>query len=81
MDERTLELLVRDNRLVVDEIELFKAVVKWGTAQCQKHGEQPTGSNVRPRIASMVPYIRFPLMTADELATFVMDTGAYGPWI
>lgn len=48
VDERTLLALVREQALdVADELDLFKAVCKWGIARCQKKGLQPTPSNLR----------------------------------
>lgn len=75
VDERTLLLFVKDHRLDCDEVDLFKAVCKWGIAQCHRKGLQPTAGNLRVVLAPMIPYVRFPTMSVDQLATTVMQLG------
>uniref|UniRef100_A0A1I7ZDB9 BTB domain-containing protein n=1 Tax=Steinernema glaseri TaxID=37863 RepID=A0A1I7ZDB9_9BILA len=66
------ECLVR-NTLRITEIQLFKAVVKWAKAQCEKNGEEPEGAKLREMLGGAINLIRFPLMTMEEFADCIVE--------
>jgi hypothetical protein len=58
LDERTLVAFVREPGLDVEELDLFKAVCKWGIARVQRSGQQPTAANMRQVHARPAPAAR-----------------------
>ncbi|KAK0398386.1 hypothetical protein QR680_002568 [Steinernema hermaphroditum] len=66
------ECLVR-NTLRITEIQLFRAVVRWARSQCQKKGEEPTGTKLREILGGAINLIRFPLMTMEEFADCIVE--------
>ena len=67
-------VIVRDN-LMIEEVALFQAVVRWATKQCEKQGLVADGKVKRRIIGERaIKAIRFPLMTIEEFASVVIDT-------
>ena len=63
--------IVKDEKLSVREVELFKGVIEWGKEQVKR---QP-GKNLKSLVQEYMPFIRFPTMTSQEIATDVSLTG------
>jgi hypothetical protein len=63
LPEEILIQLLMSSRLVVDEVDLFDAVLKWGKA------------NDKTKIPGLMEYIRFPQMTTDDLKKTVKSSG------
>ena len=74
--ERSLvETVVEREVLNVKEVELFKAVDRWGTEQSQRQGITPNGESKRRLLGKgIVRAIRFPLMSQQEFASVVIDS-------
>ncbi|VDK69170.1 unnamed protein product [Litomosoides sigmodontis] len=72
VDRDQLVELLKSNDLVLsissNEFRLWEAVQRWLTAS--SHPER-RGSTASPLLASIIPFIKFPFMTADELTTIV----------
>ena len=74
--ERSLvESVVKREQLKVKEVELFKAVDRWATKECERQGKTPEG-DVKRRILGeeIVKAIRFPLISQQEFASVVFDS-------
>ena len=73
--ERSLvEAVVKNERLFVEEVELFKAVDRWATKQIEMQGLRSDDGSKRQIIGEeIVKAIRFPLMSLKEFASVVPD--------
>ncbi|CAI4225875.1 unnamed protein product [Auanema sp. JU1783] len=75
IDHVTLcEFLQRDT-LRIKEAELFKAVLRWANAECQRKTLQQTSENYRIVLGDALFLIRFPLMTVEEFANVAAQPG------
>eukprot|EP01080_Neovahlkampfia_damariscottae_P003599 gene3599-6334_t len=63
LPEDILIQILKSSRLVVDEVELFDSVLKWGK------------KNDKSKIPDLLQYIRFPQMTIDDLKKVVKTSG------
>ena len=74
--ERSLvESVVKRERLNVKEVELFKAVDRWATKECERQGRPPDGDEKRRILGEeIVKAIRFPLMSEKEFVSVVFDS-------
>ena len=67
-------VIARDN-LMIEEVALFQAVIRWATKQCERQGLVADGKVIRRIIGERaIKAIRFPLMTIEEFASVVIDT-------
>ena len=74
--ERSLvESVVKREVLNVKEVELFKAVDRWATQECERQGITPDGEAKRRILGEeIVKAIRFPLMSQKDFASVVFDS-------
>ncbi|XP_015752984.1 PREDICTED: BTB/POZ domain-containing protein 6-like isoform X3 [Acropora digitifera] len=74
--ERSLvESVVKREKLNVKEIELFKAVNRWAEKKIENQGITSDGNAKRGIIGEeILKKIRFPLMSQEEFARFVIDS-------
>ncbi|XP_078347939.1 BTB/POZ domain-containing protein 6-like [Oculina patagonica] len=74
--ERSLvESVVKREVLNVKEVELFKAVNRWATKECERQGKTPDGDAKRRNLGEeIVKAIRFPSMSLKEFASVVPDS-------
>ncbi|XP_015752979.1 PREDICTED: BTB/POZ domain-containing protein 1-like isoform X4 [Acropora digitifera] len=74
--ERSLvESVVKSEKLNVKEVELFKAVNRWAEKNIEKQGIASDGNAKRAIIGEeILKEIRFPLMSQEEFARFVIDS-------
>ena len=74
LERSVVESLVKRERLKVKEVDLFKAVDRWATKEVERQGLTPDGV-VKRRILGeeIVKALRFPVMTQEEFASFVVD--------
>uniref|UniRef100_A0AC34R9B2 BTB domain-containing protein n=1 Tax=Panagrolaimus sp. JU765 TaxID=591449 RepID=A0AC34R9B2_9BILA len=56
------------------EIELFDIMLKWGQNQLEMKKMTKNPKKLRKVLKSCLPFIRFPVMTVDELSTIVYPT-------
>ena len=59
----------------VEEVDLFKAVVKWSEAECLRQEKERSGTNKRAAIGNAIFQIRFASMTLEEFAQNVSPSG------
>eukprot|EP00457_Paulinella_chromatophora_P003202 gb/GEZN01003208.1/.p1 GENE.gb/GEZN01003208.1/~~gb/GEZN01003208.1/.p1 ORF type:complete len:584 (+),score=34.92 gb/GEZN01003208.1/:40-1752(+) len=69
--ERLGLILQRDN-LMIEEVELIKAVIRWATQRCE--GEV-TPDKLRLVLCEALPLLRFPTLQLSELANVVSPSG------
>ncbi|PIO61306.1 BTB And Kelch [Teladorsagia circumcincta] len=62
--DQMIEILKCNQLVVANEYRLWEAVIRW--LQAPNHPER-RGTTASPLLSSLLPYIRFPFMTADEL--------------
>ena len=71
-----LEEVVKRDDLRIHEIDLFHAVDRWATAECERKDLEPVKHNKRIVIGEEVlNNIRFPLMSQDQFAEKVPGSG------
>jgi len=63
--------LLRSDKLSIDEIDLFKAVLRWGLSECKRRGLIDSFENRKMVLSEVLKLIRFPTMTMQEIATYV----------
>uniref|UniRef100_A0A158P9D2 BTB domain-containing protein n=1 Tax=Angiostrongylus cantonensis TaxID=6313 RepID=A0A158P9D2_ANGCA len=62
--DQMIEILKCNQLVIANEYRLWEAVMRW--LQAPNHPER-RGTTASPLLSSLLPYIRFPFMTADEL--------------
>jgi hypothetical protein len=75
VSSRTVDMLVRDNSLGVHEVEVFRACLRWARAECVRAKLPQEPASLRRVLGGALQLIRFPLLTAHELATEVHPSG------
>lgn len=71
-----LQEIVQRDCLTVHEINLFEAVERWAVAECERQEIEPSKENKRKVTGEeIVTNIRFPLMTQEEFAQKVPQSG------
>ena len=74
-ERSVVESVVKREKLNVKEIKLFKAVNRWAEKNIEKQGIASDGNAKRAIIGEeILKEIRFPLMSQEEFASFVMDS-------
>lgn len=75
IEKSVLEALVERDTLMIKEVELFKAVDKWATKECERQ-ELVADGTVKRRILGerIVKAIRFPIMEQREFVAVVLDS-------
>lgn len=69
-DERVIIEMFQSNKLSIDEIDVFKAAIRWGKAR-----QKETGKPLKEILKNIIPHIRFPLISASELLKIVKPEG------
>jgi hypothetical protein len=65
-----IEILQRDE-LDAKEPDLFALSLEWGKSEAKKAGLRPEGDDLKKIMADVIPHIRFPCLTATEMALTV----------
>ena len=75
IEKSVLEALVERDTLMIKEVELFKAVDKWATKECERQ-ELVADGTVKRRILGerIVKAIRFPIMEQRDFVAVVLDS-------
>ena len=75
IEKSLLEGVITRDNLMIEEVALFQAVIRWATKQCEKQGLVADGKVKRRIIGERaIKAICFPLMTIEEFASVVIDT-------
>jgi BTB/POZ domain-containing protein 1/2 len=75
IDHKTLLSVLERDTLSIREVALFNSVVRWSEAECIRRGLSVNPENQRTVLGRAVNLIRFPLMTVEEFASEVAQTG------
>jgi len=78
-----MKVLLSSDYLECDEIAIFNALLKWGEAQIRllkssrdkKEEKTEEKSELKSYLSDLIPYIRFPTMTMEEIAGQVAPSG------
>jgi hypothetical protein len=65
---------LKSDKLCIDEIDLFKGVLRWAVCECKRQNLSDSLENKKKILDDILPLIRFPCMEMQELATFVSPT-------
>lgn len=80
IEKSVLEELVERDTLKIKEVELFKAVDKWATKECERQELKADGAVKRGILGeSIVRAIRFPVMEQKEFVAVVLDSNVLTP--
>ena len=75
VERSVVESVVKREELSVTELELFKAVDRWATAEVQRQGFSPDGKTKRRILGEdVVKAIRFPLIPQKDFMSVVFDS-------
>ena len=75
IERSLLEAIVARDSLTIKEVTLFQAADRWATKQCKKQGLEADGQLKRRILGEeIIKSIRFPIMSAKEVADVVLDT-------
>lgn len=62
-----MSLILKRDQLIVNEIDLLKALIKWSENLCFRRGLQVNGENIFRIMEKKLYLIRFPLLKLDEM--------------
>ena len=79
VNEATLAELLKRESLNVEEVDLFKSVLKWSEAECSRKGIESNSKNKRAVIGNAIYQIRFASMTPQEFAQNASQSGILTP--
>ncbi|XP_053386871.1 BTB/POZ domain-containing protein 2-like [Mercenaria mercenaria] len=71
----TLLDLFKHDELSMDEVDVFKAALKWSKSNCDSKRLSPDAKNLREDLGEAVFAIRFPIMPIKDFAEVVTPTG------
>ncbi len=79
ISQATLAELVKRESLNVEELDLFKAVLKWSEAECSRKGIEANPKNKRAAMGNTIYQIRFAYMTPQEFGQNASQSGILTP--
>jgi hypothetical protein len=59
--------IVKMDRLVIKEEQLFHAIFKWAAHQAKKQANEPVEKWFKQELSDILPHIRFPVMDMEFL--------------
>ena len=75
IERSLLESIIKRDSLTIPEVDLFKAVDRWVTKECERQGLAADGKVKRSVLGEqIVKSIRFPTMEEKEFASVVLDS-------
>jgi len=75
----TLLQLVKRNTLNIPEVEVFEGCIEWGRAELKRTSVTDSPETLRKVLAEVMPHIRFPVMTTQDVAVKVNPTKLLEP--
>jgi len=70
-----VQTILRSSKLCADEIDVFAAIMKWSIAECKRQDLKDDVTNKRAALKEVLELVRFPIMTMEDIATFVSPSG------
>ncbi len=62
LDIESLRHFISDPRIGCEEIDIFKAIQRWGQARCEENKEATSPENVRKYVGTLLPCVRMALL-------------------
>jgi len=75
LPKHRLMTLIKDDRLSVDELPLFNALVRWAKNEAKKQERKDDADTLKAILKDFMPLIRFPTMDVSEIAGHVATSG------
>ena len=79
LNQGTLLHFLKRETLKIDEVDLFKAVLKWSEAECSRKEIETNAKNMRDVFENAIYEIRFASFTTEELTENVSGTDLLTP--
>ena len=79
ISQATLVELLKREPLNVEEVDLFKAVLKWSEAECSRKGIEANAKNKRAAMGNAIYHIRFASMTLQDFGQNASQSGIFTP--
>jgi hypothetical protein len=70
LSKETLEYVISLDSLTMDELDIYKFLIKWADSQCDRMGKEKTDQNIRTVMGDLIYNIRFHSMKVES---FVKD--------
>jgi len=71
--------ILKSSKLGIEEIDLFKGVLRWSVAECKRQNKKDSLENKKEILTDVIPLIRFPAMNMEDVATFVSPSQMLSP--
>ncbi|UYV76842.1 BTBD1 [Cordylochernes scorpioides] len=75
IDHDTLSVVLKRDALMIREVKLFNAVLRWSEQECLRQNLPVNPENQRKVLGSALYHVRFPLMTVEEFASGAAQCG------
>lgn len=75
IEYETLQQVIKRDSLRIREVVLFNNVIRWAEAECQRQCLPSNPENQRAILGTSLYLVRFPLMTVEEFAADVAQSG------
>ena len=75
VSQDVIQIVIERDAFPTFEVDLFKSIIKWSMASCQRQGLEITPENQRKVMDSFIHRIRFPLMDRVEFGDHIYFTG------
>jgi len=75
LNKERVMTIIKSSKLAIDEIDLFKGVLRWSIAECKRKGLKDDAGSRKTVLKDIIPLIRFPIMQMEDVATFVSPSG------
>jgi len=71
LSSERLEVILADDKLSIDETDLFDAVIKWGKAECKRKSLPNNTVGLKSILKDILSLVRFPIMELTDIAITV----------
>jgi len=72
LSQQSLREMLMTDQLDVEELELYKALLRWGEKNLEKNNNS---TSLKETLLPLIPFIRFPLILPDDLMNIVKPSG------
>jgi len=71
----SLKTIIGSDKLRVREIFIFRACIRWAESECKRQRLEIDFENKRQVLKDIIPLLRFPLISLEEIAEEVVESG------
>jgi len=75
LPEECLLKIVKSSTIDISEMELFRAIIKWGVKECIRKNLKDSPENRREVLKNILLHIRFPVFTTEQIASDIRTSG------